>query len=209
MHHKFLFTYSEQERLAVFLPIKTGTIHATFIFNHFNFKTNFYGKEDDRLILEEDYFIHHHYEKIPKGCEDYDVIYTTRNPYTRLISMYYYEKLISEDKTPDKTFKQYFSNSANHGWGNIKHGFNFVKTPKYFLRMEHLYHDYTQIPFIRDSKLNKSGILQELCEKKIHAKKQETKSLKEYYTQDMADHLYENFKPYFDITGYDKDSWKI
>lgn len=211
MHHKFSFTYSEQERLAVFLPMKTGTIHATFILNHFNFKTNIYEKDDDdRLILEDDYLIHHHSAVIPKGYENYDVIYTTRNPYTRMLSMYYHEKKMSQDKSPyTKTFKQYFSNRSNNGWSYIKDGFNFVKTPKYLLRMEHLYHDYTQIPFIMNSKLNESGILYELCEKKIHAKKQETKSLKEYYTQDMADHLYENFKPYFDITGYDKDSWKI
>lgn len=210
MHLKFLFTHSEQEKLAVFLPIKTGTIHATFILNHYNFKTNIYGKDDDSLILEEDYLIHHHNEVIPKGYEDYDVIYTTRNPYTRILSMYFYQKKVMENDIPyTKTFKEYFANSANSGWNHVKSSFNFIKIPKYILRMEHLYHDYTQIPFIRDSKLNKSGILYELCEKKIHAKKQETKSLTEYYTQDMADHVYETFKQYFDVTGYDKDSWKM
>jgi hypothetical protein len=25
----------------------------------------------------------------------------------------------------------------------------------------------------------------------------------------MADYLYETFKLYFDVTGYDKDSWKL
>jgi hypothetical protein len=213
MVHKFFFTYSEQERLAVFLPPKTGTMHATFILNHFNFKTNIYKKDDDdddKLISEEDYLIHHHNEIIPKGYEDYDVIYTTRNPYTRLVSMYYHDKNMTEyESSYNKTFKQYFSNRANDGLGNIKRGFNFVKTPKYFIRMEHLYEDYIQIPFMRGSKLNESGILHELCEKKIHTKKQETKSLKEYYTQDMADHVYESLKPYFDLNGYDKDSWKI
>jgi hypothetical protein len=209
MNFKFLFTHSEQERLAVFLPPKTGTIHATFILNHFNFKTNIYDK-DDRLILEEDYLIHHHNRIIPKRYEDYDVIYTTRNPYTRLLSLYYYDKKVTELNTQyTKTFKEYFSSGANSGWMNIKSEFNFIKTPKYILRLEHLYHDYIQIPFIRDSKLNKSGVLYDLCEKKIHAKPQDTKSLREYYTQDMADHVYETFKPYFDLTGYDKDSWKV
>lgn len=209
MHLKFRFTYSEQEKLAVFLPPKTGTIHATFILNHFNFKTNTYGEEDTRLILEDDYFIHHHSEKIPTGYEDYDVIYTTRNPYTRLLSMYYHDKRMSElDGLSTKTFKEYFSNMSNCGWGNLNSGFNFIKPPKYLIRMEHLYEDYIKIPFIRGSNLNKSGILYELCARKIHAKKQETKSLKEYYTQDMVDDVYETFKTYFDLTGYDKDSWK-
>jgi hypothetical protein len=210
MHFRFLFTHSEQERLAVFLPPKTGTIHATFIFNHFNFKTNMYGGEDARLISEDDYFIHHHNQIIPKGYEDYDVVYTARNPYTRLISMYYHDKRMSEyTEKYTKTFKQYFSDRVNNGWFNTNDGYNFVKPPKYIIRMEHLYQDYIQIPFIRDSKLNESGILYDLCNKKIHSKKQETKSLEEYYTQDMADHIYETLKPYFDLTGYDKDSWKI
>jgi len=115
---------------------------------------------------------------------------------------------MSELITPyNQTFKEYFVDKVNNGW--IYDKFSFVKPPKHILRLEHLYDDYIQIPFIRDSKLNKSGVLYELCKKKMHSKKQETKSLKEYYTQDMADHLYETFKPYFDLTGYDKDSWKV
>jgi hypothetical protein len=209
MESKFFFTHSEQERLAVFLPGKTGTMHATFMLNHFNFKTNTYGKDNRELILEEDYVIHHHCEVIPKGYEHYNVIYTVRNPYTRLVSMYHHDERITRDKeTTPKTFKQYFSNKVNNGRFHMNIGFNFIKIPRYLLRMEHLYEDYIKIPFIRDSKLNKSGVLYDLCNKKIHTKNQETKPLREYYTQDMADHVYETLKPYFDLTGYDKDSWK-
>jgi hypothetical protein len=209
MNPQFRFTYSEEERLAVFLPGKTGTTHATFILNHFNFKTNLYETNGERLISEDDYVIHHHDEIIPKVYEDYNVIYTTRNPYTRLISMYYHYKNMEGDKgTNTQTFKEYFSNRVNNGRFHLNAGFNFIKTPKYIIRMEHLYQDYIQIPFIRDSKLNESGVLYELCNKKIRAKKQEVKSLEEYYTQDMANHVYETLRPYFDFTGYDKDSWR-
>jgi uncharacterized protein (DUF927 family) len=107
-----------------------------------------------------------------------------------------------------KTFKEDFSDKIQKGWFHSNSGFKFVKIPKYFLRMEYLYYDYTQIPFIRNSKLNKSGLLYELCNKKIHSKKQEVKSLSEYYTEDMADYLYKTIKPYFDLVGYDKDSWR-
>ena len=89
-----------------------------------------------------------------------------------------------------------------------KYGFFLGKTPKYFLRVENLYHDYIQIPFIRNSKLNKSGLLYELCNKKLNSNSKNIKSMKEYYTQDMADYIYTNFKHYFDLLGYDKDSWK-
>lgn len=209
MRPKFPFTHSEQERLAVFLPPKTGTMHAVFILNHFNFITNYHGKDDGKFILKDDYLIHHHSKIIPKGYEDYDVIYTTRNPYERLVSVYYHTKRRSEENSPYvKTYKTYFSNLVNNGWLKVTDDFDFVKTPKYLLRLEHLYEDYIKIPFIRDSKLNQSGILYELCNKKIHVNTQETKPIKYYYTQDMADYVYETFKPYFDLTGYDKDSWK-
>jgi len=206
---KFHFTYSDDHKLALFLPGKTGTVHATFILNHFNFKTNIHEANSEKIISEDDYVIHHHDEILPKCFEGYDAIYTTRNPYTRLISMYYHYKRMEESKGVfTKTFKEDFVEKINKGWFHSNSGFKFVKKPKYFLRMEHLYHDYTQIPFIRNSKFNRSGLLYEFCNKKIHSKKQEIKSLTEYYTQDMADYLYKTIKPYFDLVGYDKDSWR-
>ncbi len=208
MNPNVYFTFSEKEKLAVFLPGKTGTMHATFILNHFDFTTSIFNRNNQILISEDNYVIHHHDEFLPTTYQDYDVIYTARNPYSRLVSMYYHDKNMGAVNTPHtNSFKEYFSRKANHGMFHINAGFNFVKKPKYILRMEHLYDDYIQIPFIKNSKLNQSGILQELCNKKIHTKKQETKSLKEYYTQDMADYVYRTIKPYFDLTGYDKDSW--
>ncbi len=204
----FNFTFSEKEKLAVFMPSKTGTMHATFIFNHFDFRTNTYHRDNQKLISEDNYVIHHHDEVIPSEYKDYDVIYTTRNPYSRLVSMYYHDKQMAGDNNEYfNTFKEYFSYRVNNRLFHLNAGFNFVKTPKHILRIEHLYQDYIQIPIINNSKLNESGILYELCNKKIHSKKQETKSLREYYTQDMADHVYGTLKPYFDLTGYDKDSW--
>jgi hypothetical protein len=81
------------------------------------------------------------------------------------------------------------------------------RTPDYPLRQENLYGDYLKIPFIRDSKLNQSGVLEELCQKKLN-KGRYTKPVKDYYNQETANIVYTNYKEYFDLFGYDKDSWK-
>jgi hypothetical protein len=81
------------------------------------------------------------------------------------------------------------------------------RLPDYFIRQENLYDDYVKIPFVRDSKLNECGILKELCDRKIN-KGPNKKPIKDYYNQETADIIYLNYKEYFDLCGYDKDSWK-
>jgi hypothetical protein len=208
-------TYSEKEKMILLLPMKTGTIHATFIFQHFDFITEHYELKTNKVLDKLDSVIHHHCMNIPQRYEDYSIICTARNPYSRLVSAYNNSRIITEiNKPSDENFKNHFSKKIDTGYQS-DNGFpygqdNFLynETPKYFLRVESLYHDYIQIPFIRNSKLNKSGLLYELCNKKIHKTPTITKPLKEYYNQDMADFVYNKFKSYFDLLGYDKDSWK-
>ncbi len=158
--------------------------------------------------------MHHHCMKIPQIYEDYSILCTARNPYSRLISGWNMSMNGTDDESKRTSFKSYFSKTIDNQFQSANgfpfglDGFLHNKTPKYFLRIECLYHDYIQIPFIRNSKLNKSGVLYELCNKKIHSTGDKKKSLKEYYTEDMADFMYNKFKYYFDLLGYDKDSWK-
>jgi hypothetical protein len=81
------------------------------------------------------------------------------------------------------------------------------RVPDYFIRQENLYEDYIKIPFVRDSKLNTCGILEELCGRKMNEGSPKLKTYKEYYNQELADIIYLNYKEYFDHLSYDKDSW--
>jgi hypothetical protein len=202
-------TYSEKEKMILFLPPKTGTVHATFIFNHYDFTTDVYDKDTEEICYKHYGVSHNHSMTIPQKCKSYSLICTARNPYSRLVSAYNSAKKTSilADK-PILEFKNYFSKNFDNGFPYILDEFSNVVTPNYFLRVEHLYHDYIQIPFIRNSKLNRSGLLYELCNKKIHATSDSSASLEEFYTEDMADFVYTRFKSYFDMVGYDKDSWK-
>lgn len=209
-------TYSEKEKMILLLPMKTGTIHATFIFQHFDFITEHYELKTNKVLDKLDSVIHHHCMNIPQRYEDYSIICTARNPYSRLVSAYNNSRIITEiNKPSDENFKNHFLKKkidtgyqSDNGFPYGRDSFLYNETPKYFLRVESLYHDYIQIPFIRNSKLNKSGVLYELCNRKIHTTPTKRKPLKEYYTQDMADFVYDKFKSYFDLLGYDKDSWK-
>jgi hypothetical protein len=207
-------TYSDKEKMILLLPMKTGTMHAAFMFNHFDFITETYEFETGKVVKKSDLVTHHHCMSIPQKYEDYSIICTARNPYTRLISAWNMSMNGTHDESKHISFKNYFSKTINNHL-QAANGFPFGEdefllntTPKYFLRVESLYHDYIQIPFIKNSKLNKSGVLYELCNKKIHSTGDKKRPLKEYYTEDMADYMYDKFKYYFDIIGYSKDSWK-
>ena len=208
-------SYSDTQKMILLLPMKTGTIHATFIFKHFDFVSEGYDLKTERVLTKTDSIVHHHCMKIPQRYEDYTIICTARNPYSRLVSAYNNSRTITEiDKPLDENFKNHFSKhidtgyQSDNGFPYGKDSFLYNETPKYFLRVESLYHDYIQIPFIRNSKLNKSGLLYELCNKKIHTTPTKRIPIKEYYTQDTADFVYNKYKSYFDLVGYDKDSWK-
>lgn len=211
MHHnqKYNITYSEKEKMILFLPGKTGSMHASFMFNHFDFTTSLFEANDEQLIFDNGSVIHHHHLETIKKFENYSIICTARNPYTRIISYYHhYLQGATMEGRLIETFKEYFIKRVSGGGMFKDSGFFFEKMPEYFLRLETLYHDYIQIPFISNSKLNKSGLLYELCNKKIHSNKHINKPKETYYTQDMADYVYTSLKEYFEHLGYNKDSWK-
>jgi hypothetical protein len=132
------------------------------------------------------------------GHEEYKLISTIRNPYSILVSIYTFFKPNEFNSFEDFIFDY-----------KVKPRENQMKerVPDYFIRQENLYDDYIKIPFVRDSKLNECGILKELCDRKMN-KGPNKRPIKDYYNQETADVVYLNYKEYFDLCGYDKDSWK-
>jgi hypothetical protein len=201
--NKFLsFNISEKHNCFLWLPVKTATTHAAHIFTYFDFshvRCDYFRKI---IELKTDSLQHHHGIFLFDGHEKYDLIVTVRNPYSRIVSMYEYNnKGVGKEKVrPFEVFVYDF----------LKHPIQPIfekRIPNYPLRQENLYGDYLRIPFVRDSKLNQSGILEELCQKKMNIGDYR-KSFKEYYNQETANIVYTNYKEYFDLFGYDKDSWK-
>ena len=76
-------TYSDKEKMILLLPMKTGTTHAAFIFNHFDFTTDGFDLKTEQVVYKYDSVIHHHCMIIPRRYKDYSIICTARNPYSR------------------------------------------------------------------------------------------------------------------------------
>ena len=195
---------SEVHKCFLWLPPKTSTTHATHVLNHFDF----YNLECDytkQIIYQKrDYVSHNHVQELFLGHERYDLISTTRNPYSRVVSMFEYFRPKDREGKKFETFQEYVYEYKKMP---IKPYFD-KRVPDYFIRQENLYEDYIKIPFIRDSKLNTCGILEELCSRKMNEGPPKFKTYKEYYNQELADIIYLNYKEYFDHINYDKDSWK-
>ena len=47
----YSITYSEKEKMVLFLPDKTGTKHASFLFNHFDFSTDFFNENGESQAI--------------------------------------------------------------------------------------------------------------------------------------------------------------
>jgi len=198
MTKRIFLNISEKHNCFLWTPAKTASTHAIHVFNYFEF-SSFRCDYNRKIIFQEnDHLTHEHELSLFSGHEKYKLISTIRNPYSMLVSIYTFFK-----PNEFNSFEGFIFDYK------VKPKENLMKErlPDYFIRQENLYDDYVKIPFVRDSKLNECGILKELCDRKIN-KGPNKKPIKDYYNQETADIIYLNYKEYFDLCGYDKDSWK-
>lgn len=189
---------SEKHKVFLWLPPKTGSSHAHFILSHFDFATEILNRAGGDARA--DNFTHNHTTDLFPGHENYKLICTIRNPFKMVMSDFKYQCQFKSKFTADE-FKKFFAERTED-----KFRYFFLiferRIPDYFIRVEHLWYDYTKIPFIYNSKLNQSGILYDLCKIKINATFEE-KDVKDFYTNDMIDYLYDVGKDFFKLTGYE------
>jgi hypothetical protein len=202
-------TYSDIHKSILWTPQKTGSFHAVFIFTHFDFSTEFFDKETFELskVRPSNIISHHHNCIITEQTKDYDVICTTRNPYARLLSAFFYFTDTEKTELTVQNFRKFFVKQVEEL--SVFHDgyYGYSKVPKYFLKLENLYEDYIKIPFIQESKLNQCGILYDLCKMKMNKSRKHVPT-SDFFTVDMVNYFYDNFRNLFDIDGYEKDSYK-
>lgn len=202
MNRNVSINKSDENKAFIWLPPKTGSMHAEVIFNMFSFK--FYRGSPclNYPVETSDFIIHSHAYHLFDGHENYKLICTARNPITRLISAYLFRN--PENELTPQGFKKFFSknlkeNQFEYWLGGIK----LHREPDYYLRLENLYEDYLKIPFVRESKINEIGILKDFCFKKKN-QSNKTLTVEECYTSDMVDYIYNEYKDYFDKLGYER-----
>lgn len=200
--NKFFFNISESHKAFIWFDAKTGSTHMKKVLENYDFHTYCF---QDGEITKQKHIIQSHSCEVFSGHEDYTLICSARNPYSRFFSFFRFSpEFKDKDKTLDD-FRRFVEEKMLDSNNECK---NFhLRIPDYFIRLESVYDDYQKIPFITQSDFFKSGKLKEVCEEKINENPIKL-DWRDYYTQEIADMVYYGYVRYFDIVGYDKNSWK-
>lgn len=189
---------SEKYKFFLWLPKKTGSNHAWFVFKHFDTESIFYKNDS---IKQKSDFKHNHSLNFFPQHENYIFISTARNPFNLFISYFKFTHVQNQKDFNSVNFKNFFKQKIdNKEIQDFFANYKFRK-PDYFLRLENLWSDYTNIPFIRNSKLYQSGILYEMCKSKINSSP-DYKSVENFYTNDMIDYMFQVGRDYFETLNY-------
>lgn len=211
-----LINIDNVSKFFIWLPPKTGTRLCKTIFENSDFHTyrNFHGD----LIKLHDNFTHTHNCDFFRGHEDYKLIITCRNPYPLFVSMF---KMWGDTNTNAKNYLEKFEWYMNYtfqyqelfGWSDLLRNLN-KRLPDYYLRIESLVEDYMSLPIITKNKNFLDGSLESKLSNKVgYWKLRPNQSIfpedwRDFYNKKTAECVYYYFANYFEILGYDKDSWK-
>ena len=211
----------------VFTPPKTGSMTASRVFGNFDFQT-FKISDTNNIQLSSTKFTHSHYYNSLPNYENYKLICTIRNPYSRYVSLFKYligpeKKVISTYNWREEFFEFLFDFLTPHS-GNLGFKQDYFESNvsslgrniDYAIRIENLFEDYSLIPFIKDSDYFKNGSLKEDIELKLNSTDGNfdytlykiPNKWEDFYDQSTADYVYNKHQGYFDYFGYNKNSWK-
>lgn len=196
------FIYSRTYDYYLILPMKTGTVNASWIFTYFDFYTytrNFDSDGNFKEISNPAMSAVHSYY-IPPENPNPKIIVTARNPYDKVLSKF----LFNWTRNEPPTYQDFLNNILN----SIQHNNPMLiyppeLIPTYSIRLENMYEDYMKIPFVKDSNLNKSGILLEMCNKKINEARIKVNK-DDFLTQEAKDLIYIFLKNQFELFDYQK-----
>lgn len=151
------------------------------------------------------------------GDSTYDVYINIRNPYAITVSYYHLRQSDIRQRDNPETFEE-FVRKFKGEYLNFKnyHLLDYLQAlkerklqPTKIIRQEHLFEDLLSIDFIKNNQHRLETQIAYLEEGSTPWRKYyDSTPYNEYYTQELADIIYENRKKFFDFGRYDKDSWK-
>lgn len=190
---------SLEHNFFLWMPAKTGTTLAKKVLKNFGFHT--YKIINGEIDLTEKYDMHVHTACLFSTHHQYQFIATIRNPYQTFIS-YFPNKSISKEKIKETLEKKFLGSAVQNKFFSY-----WERLPDYTISVENPLEDYLKIPFIAESELHKSGELKRIIDSKPN-KSPFNYDWKDFYDKKLADLVYYNTSQYFDMFGYDKNSWK-
>lgn len=196
------YIYSKTLDYYLILPMKTGTVTASWIFAYFDFFTysRKFDENNDFVELPNPALTMVHSFYLPPEVNNPKIIMTTRNPYDRFLSKFIFSWLKSEPPSVSD-FDSYVIKSIE----NDSPIFNYPDNinPTYVIHLENAYEDYMKIPFVADSNISKSGILKEVLGKKMNESRFKLNK-DEFLNQKNKELIYSYMKNQFESFGYEK-----
>lgn len=202
--HSLTYSYSENHNSFIWTPMKTASSHVSYVFSHFDFITITKNLTTGTIMCHSaDNINFGHSLQFPPDHLNMTFICSMRHPYYRVFSLF--SRRFIEPKNPEVIDLETFFHER------IETDVEFTRTvnmfdsrvPDYILRAESLYEDYLKIPFVVESKLNKCGILEDICNRKIN-KGLNTLNPADYLTPSVKDKIYKMFQSHFELFGYEK-----
>ena len=197
------FTISEKYNSFLWLPSKTASTTLSWIMTFFEF--DLFEIRDEKLIKSFEGLTHFgHDTYLPPNHETMTFICSIRNPYERFFSFF---KLRCKNNLELLT-KENFKNFLDIEFYNISSTIYKSKDifdsrlPDYVIRTENLYGDLTKIPYILESKLYQTGILQDMCNMKKH--KSFDVDFEHFFTDEYKELIFNQYEKHFILGGYKK-----
>jgi len=186
--------FSEKFKIRWYLPPRCGSRSTFKILRFFKFSLN-----NHSFLLND-------------KQSDYQTIFNIRNPYFRLISLFYLhcemEKNFSRDfkKWSIAVLKERSVFVFNNPYDleiNLK---LLGRNPNHFVKIENFYEDLIKIPIIQD---NMSVDLENVFQKAVHSNEYKNNFKGNiFYDEELADIVYDKLKYQFEVFDYNKNSWK-
>lgn len=193
----------------VWLQPRTGSLLFSLIFSETDFKC--YTYKNEKLNHIQDDFVHHHMFTIFPEIQSYKLIMTVRNPFSWAVANFYMNEKVDDLSQIQNEFQDFLEKKfyRNPIISQLLYNLNYVDV-SYAIRLENLLEDYLGLPIIYKSKYIKRNELHSLINSKVNKSSSPLSKLdyRLFYNKNTADIVYYNFSRYFDIFGYDKNSWK-
>jgi len=203
--------YNDELKVVWITPTRTGTRSSGVIMSKLNFKNDIDKVQYGGVV---------HGIGIPDGKDKYELIVNIRNPYSRMVSLYYL--YLNNSKEFNQSFYRWVK--SNLSFPDYNENFfisdslkKLSKVPDLYVRMENFENDINSIWFVKENFNFLEQILKNSIEKNdfdldefqinVHGfiKKE---SWKEYYNDEISEFVYEKMRREFDFFSYDKNSWK-
>jgi len=153
------------------------------------------------------------HEVMVENRNDYQLIFNIRNPYSRLVSIFYLWK-IHNPKNISIQFEDWVKVFTDELHSNVDTYTIFLdkivdslpKPPDFYVRLEFLEFDLRNLWFIDNQSVDVNNLIENNVNKNNY--KSSDIPWESYYNQELADLVYLRMERQFEMFNYNKNYWK-